>query len=120
VIPGDLWPQTPWWRNLFDDATSAQFQHRVLAYAIVALALWHAITSGRRFPGSAVTRRAIAVAALAAGQAAIGIATLILVVPIAAGLLHQAFAMLLFGVAVVHWRAVTLASTARTGADQPL
>jgi heme A synthase len=29
-------------------------------------------------------------------------------VPIGAGLLHQAFAMLLFAMAVVHWRATAL------------
>jgi heme a synthase len=34
----------------------------------------------------------------------------VLVVPIWAGLLHQAFAMVLFGMAVAHWRATSQAS----------
>jgi heme a synthase len=37
----------------------------------------------------------------------VGIVTLLLVAPIWAGLLHQAFAMLLFGMAVAHWRATS-------------
>jgi heme a synthase len=108
LIPGDLWPQTPWWSNLYEDATSAQFQHRMLAYVIVVFALCHAVAAIRWLPRSGLARRAITVAALALAQAAIGIVTLIFVVPIAAGLLHQAFAMILFGMAMVHWRATAL------------
>ena len=108
LIPGDLWPETPWWRNLFEVATTAQFQHRLLAYAIVVFALCHAIVAARRARGSKLARRASAVAALTLAQAAIGIVTLLLVVPIGAGLLHLAFAMLLFAMAVVHWRATAL------------
>jgi cytochrome c oxidase assembly protein subunit 15 len=108
LIPGDLWPQTPWWTNLYDDAASAQFQHRVLAYVIVVLALWHVVAAARWLPRSRLVQRAAVVAGLALAQAAIGIVTLIFVVPIAAGLLHQAFAMILFGMAMVHWRSTAL------------
>jgi heme a synthase len=108
LIPVDLWPQTPWWRNLYEDAVSVQFQHRALAYVIVALALCHAVFAVRWLPRSGLAQRAAALAALALAQAAIGVVTLIFVVPLAAGLIHQAFAMLLFGMAVVHWRATAL------------
>src|SRR5687767_14172109 len=37
-----LWFETPWWRNLFENALTVQFNHRILAYAIWLLALWHA------------------------------------------------------------------------------
>jgi heme a synthase len=105
-IPSGLWPQDPWWRNMFEDVTSVQFQHRLLAYAIVLLTLLHAALAMRQ--GGAIARRALTVAGLALAQAAVGIATLILVVPIDAALTHQALAMLLFGMAVVHWRATAL------------
>ncbi len=108
LIPADLWPQSPWWSNLYQDATSAQFQHRMLAYAIVALALAHAVAAARFLPRSGLARRAVAVAGLTLAQAAIGVAALLFVVPIGLGLLHQACAMLLFGMAVVHWRATAL------------
>jgi heme a synthase len=55
-----------------------------------------------------LARRAAAVGFLALSQAALGVLALLLVVPIWAGLLHQAFAMLLFGMAVAHWRATSL------------
>ena len=34
--------ETPWWRNLFDNALMVQFEHRMTAYALFALAVWHA------------------------------------------------------------------------------
>jgi cytochrome c oxidase assembly protein subunit 15 len=109
LIPEGLFVLSPWWRNLFEDVTTVQFQHRLLAYVVVALALWQAFVAARAAPGSALARRAFAVGALALSQGALGIAALLLVVPIWAGLLHQAFAMLLFGMAVVHWRATSRA-----------
>ena len=108
LIPGGLFNLSPWWRNLFEDVTTVQFQHRLLAYLVVALALWQAIAAARAAPRTALARRATAVGLLALSQAALGMLTLVLVVPIWAGLLHQAFAMLLFGMAVAHWRATSL------------
>ena len=49
-------------------------------------------------------RRATALAGLVTTQAVIGIVTLMLVVPIWAGLLHQALAMVVLAMAVVHAR----------------
>ena len=57
-----------------------------------------------------LARRAGALAALAFLQAAIGIVTLILVAPIEFALAHQAVALLLFGMAVAHWRATAMES----------
>jgi cytochrome c oxidase assembly protein subunit 15 len=108
LIPASLWPQTPWWTNLYEDATSVQFQHRALAYAIVVIALAHAMAAARRMPRTGLTQRAAAVATLTLAQAGIGIVALLLVVPIGLGLAHQAVAMLLFGMAMVHWRATAL------------
>ncbi len=107
LIPDGLFVLSPWPRNLFEDVTTVQFDHRLLAYVVVALALWHAVAAGRAAPGTALARRALAVGGLALAQAALGIVTLLLVAPIWAGLLHQAFAMLLFGMAVAHWRATS-------------
>ena len=57
-------------------------------------------------PGSALARRAIALAGLAVCQAALGVFTLIWVVPIGLALAHYALALLLFGMAVVHYAAI--------------
>src|SRR5207248_1488224 len=42
-----LWFETPWWRNLFDNTLTVQFEHRMVAYALLALAILHAIDSVR-------------------------------------------------------------------------
>jgi heme a synthase len=107
-IPKDLFILSPRWRNFFEDVTTVQFQHRLLAYVVVALALWQAVAALRAAPGTPLARRAVAVGCLAIAQAGLGVLALLLLVPIWAGLLHQAFAMLLFGMAIVHWRATSL------------
>jgi len=94
----------PWWLNFLENITLIQFQHRLAAYALLALALWHMLAARRRAPGSGAARRAVAIAGLVTTQAVIGVVTLMLIVPIWAGLLHQAFAMVVLAMAVVHAR----------------
>ena len=98
----DLGRLEPLWRNVFENITLVQFDHRMLAYAVIAFALWHAIVARRRAPGTAAARRATALAGLALTQVLIGILTLLLVVPLWAGLLHQAFAMIVLSMATIH------------------
>ena len=57
-IDGGLVPSTarllfekPWWRNLFDNALTVQFEHRMTAYALFALAVLHRSTRFARGPG---------------------------------------------------------------------
>jgi heme a synthase len=95
--------------NLVDNPLTVQFNHRMAAYLLFGLAVWHAAAAHRDASRRGATepryaRRATAVAALVTAQAGIGIATLVAQVPVALGLLHQAFAMLVLGMAVVHWR----------------
>ncbi|HWX14144.1 MAG TPA: COX15/CtaA family protein [Methylocella sp.] len=109
LIDGYFWPPlnkltvlAPLWRNFLDNILVVQFQHRMIAYALLALTLVQALYARRVVPKSRARRRATAIAALATAQIAIGIVTLVLVVPLWAGLLHQAFAMIVLGMAVVH------------------
>ena len=95
----------PLWTNLFENITTVQFDHRMLAYMVLVVAMLHAIQAARVAPGTSTARRAVALAGLVACQAAIGIATLLWVVPVGAALAHQAFAMVVFSMAVVHRRA---------------
>lgn len=104
LIPAGVFALAPWPRSIVDDATTAQFDHRVAAYAIVLLALATALAARRRARRSSLARRAGALAALAILQTGLGIVTLILVAPIEFALAHQAVALLLFGMAVAHWR----------------
>lgn len=102
-----LFAVKPWIENFVDNVLLVQFNHRLVAYAIVAFALWHAWTIRRRAPESRTARRAAAVAGLTLAQMILGIVTLLLVVPLAAGLAHQVFAMTVLGMAVVHARLST-------------
>jgi cytochrome c oxidase assembly protein subunit 15 len=112
-LPEGLFGLTPWPVSIVDDVTTAQFDHRLVAYLIVLFALVQAYAAWRRAPGAPLARRAAALAALALLQAGIGIATLLLVVPIGLALAHQAMALLLLGAAVAHWRATSLEQAGR-------
>src|SRR3954452_19185893 len=46
-----LFFETPWWRNLFDNTLTVQFEHRITAYALFVLALLHALDAVRSRAG---------------------------------------------------------------------
>ena len=99
-IPPGLTSMQPLWRNFFDNTTTVQFDHRILAIAtfVLIVLFWHRIRT------TDMSRRAtIAVNALlhtATLQVVLGISTLLLAVPIFLGAAHQAIAMLLFTIAL--------------------
>ncbi|KFG68527.1 COX15/CtaA family protein [Microvirga sp. BSC39] len=99
-----LFSVSPWIENFVDNVVLVQFNHRLAAYAIVAFALWHAWTLRRTAPNSKTAGRATAMAGLTLAQMVLGIVTLLLVVPLWAGLAHQVFAMAVLAMAVVHAR----------------
>lgn len=90
----------PWWRNPFDNALTVQFEHRMVAYTLFALAILHAIDAVRSRAGAAVNG-ALWLAAAVILQAVLGILTLLNQVPIALGLAHQAVAMTVMTLAVL-------------------
>jgi cytochrome c oxidase assembly protein subunit 15 len=94
-----LFAGTPWWENFVDNPALVQFNHRIGAYVLLGLAIWQAVRLHRA--GSAAAGMAALFAATVTVQAVIGIATLLLQVPMWAGLLHQAFGFVVLGVAVV-------------------
>ena len=96
-----LWFETPWWRNLFDNPLTVQFEHRMTAYALLILALVHAIDATRSRAGAAVTGGAWSLLAAITLQAALGILTLLHQVPIDLALAHQATAMVVLALAVL-------------------
>ncbi len=97
-------------RSLFDDPATAQFDHRTLAYAVLAFALVQALATLRSAP-PALARRAVLLFGVATLQVGLGVATLLLTVPIPLALAHQAAALVLFGLAVWHWKATLIERT---------
>jgi cytochrome c oxidase assembly protein subunit 15 len=107
-IDGALIPDTarllfeqPWWRNLFDNTLTVQFEHRMTAYALLILALFHAIDAVRSRAGKAVVGGAWWLVVAIILQAVLGILTLLHQVPIDLALAHQATAMVVLTLAVV-------------------
>ena len=101
-VPSGLLSDAPGgWLNLFENIQTVQFTHRMLAYLLLALAVFHLFQIGLRDAGIAGTTAKIVVLVVSI-QAVIGITTLLLAVPLWAGVLHQGFAVVVLAVFVMH------------------
>ncbi len=96
-----LFFETPWWRNLFDNTLTVQFEHRMAAYALFVLAILHAFDAIRSRAGAAAVSGALWLAAVITLQAMLGILTLLNQVPMDLALAHQAAAIAVLTLAVV-------------------
>ena len=100
VAPPELFMLDPWWHNLFNNMATVQFDHRLLAWVLAFLLPGFWLRS-RRHELPAVARLACnGLLAVLVLQIALGISTLLLVVPIALAAAHQAGAVLLFSSAL--------------------
>jgi cytochrome c oxidase assembly protein subunit 15 len=97
-----LFFETPWWRNLFDNVLTVQFEHRMTAYLLLAVVLWHVIDAMRAQAPAVVARGAWLLLAAVLLQAVLGILTLLNQVPIDLALSHQAVAIVVLTIAVVN------------------
>jgi heme a synthase len=95
-----LFFEQPWWRNLFDNTLTVQFEHRMTAYALFVLAILHAFDAIRARAGSAVVGGALWLVAVITLQATLGILTLLNQAPIDLALTHQAVAIAVLTCAV--------------------
>ena len=95
-----LWFEQPWWRNLFENALTVQFEHRMTAYALFLLAAFHAIDAIALRAGVAASAALWLFAAVTL-QALLGILTLLNQVPLALALSHQAVAIAVLTLAVL-------------------
>jgi len=101
LIPQDIVNPAlrPAWRNLFENSTTVQFDHRWLGTFTATLisGLWVVSRQGPK----PVRVAASALAAMAAVQVSLGISTLLLYVPIPLAAAHQAGSLTLFSIALV-------------------
>ena len=99
-LPPGLFALEPWWHNLFDNLTTVQFDHRVLAITTFAaiVVYWFAARRAQLPPRARKGSHALLHAAIL--QVALGISTLLLAVPVWLAASHQAAAMLLFTAAL--------------------
>ena len=100
IVPPEILMLEPWWRNFFWNMATVQFDHRAIAWvlALCVPLLWWRL----RAPGLPARARAggTALLAMLSLQIALGIATLVNVVPLPLAALHQAGAVLVFALAL--------------------
>jgi cytochrome c oxidase assembly protein subunit 15 len=100
LVPAGYGQLTPAWKNLFENPAAVQFNHRLIAMTtlVAATLLWYAL---RRTTDARFARRMRLVLAAALLQAILGVATLLLSVPVWLGVAHQGGAVLLLTAAVL-------------------
>ena len=112
-----LFHDQPVWRNLFENTLTVQFDHRMLAYTIWLIALFHAWDAWR---ARHEATGALILAGAITAQALLGIVTLLMQVPIQLAQTHQMVAILVFTIAIVHaerlWHRQPAAALAAAGA----
>ncbi|KAG5188010.1 COX15-like protein [Tribonema minus] len=106
-LPEEILNMQPLWRNFFENTATVQASHRTLAFTTLgavaatllaarrggAGALWSALPAEAR-------RAQLAMATVATGQVTLGVATLLLYVPLPLAAAHQAGALALLGTSV--------------------
>jgi cytochrome c oxidase assembly protein subunit 15 len=104
LVPDGLLFMDPWWINAFENHMTVQFVHRVGAYALLALAAVNLAVAYARALERDTIRRSMLLLWLVVAQAAVGILTLLFVVPLSLAMLHQFTAAIVLIVATVHAR----------------
>jgi len=111
LIPSGLGSVSPWYLNFFENVTTLQFNHRVMAYTLVVLALWHLLALARTADGSRAVRSAALLTFAVLAQMAFGIWMLLAHVPLWLGLIHQGGAALIVAACVLHLHRMTRSAT---------
>jgi len=96
LIPPEIFMIEPWHLNFFNNMATVQFDHRLIAWLLAFLVpgFWWRASRAPLHPRGRLACHLL-LAALAA-QAALGISTLLLVVPVGLGAAHQGGALVLF------------------------
>ncbi len=105
LMDGSLVPESyaqlhPFLRNLTENVAAVQFDHRVMATMTAILALATVVVGVRRNIVGRSRTALLALGVAVAGQYALGVTTLLWVVPVGLGTAHQAMAVLVLTAAL--------------------
>jgi cytochrome c oxidase assembly protein subunit 15 len=100
VVPPEIMMLDPWWQNFLYNMATVQFTHRAIAWLLAVLVALFWLRSMRAALGARARLAAHLVFAALVAQAALGIATLVLAVPVPLAAAHQGGAVLLLGAAL--------------------
>lgn len=95
-VPDGYFNGAPGLSHAFETIAAVQFNHRIGAYIVAALALWFWIVARKTMARD----RASVVLHVVAVQIFLGVITVVAATPIGLGLLHQAGALILFAAAL--------------------
>ncbi|HAU68224.1 MAG TPA: heme A synthase [Gammaproteobacteria bacterium] len=95
-IPAGVMAMQPWWKNLFENAVTVQFVHRLMALFVIAVLVTSYWYSRRQKFGTA----SWAILVVLALQVCLGIAALVYRVPLILGAGHQAGAVALLSATI--------------------
>ncbi len=130
IVPPEIAMLSPWWKNVFYNMATVQFDHRLGAWVLAVLGplLWlrlraaAAPAAGTQQPdadlATAASRSSLLLALLAL-QIALGISTLLTGVAVPLGVAHQAVAVLVFAAALSVSHALSVPGPASAGAGVP-
>lgn len=100
IIPPEIFMLEPWYRNFFDNMATVQFDHRLIAWTLaILIPIFWFKSKNLPLPGSAHLACNLLLIMLIV-QISLGIATLLLVVPLPLAAAHQAGALMLFTAAL--------------------
>ena len=100
VVPLGIFAIEPWYLNFFSNMATVQFDHRLIAWLLAFLVPWFWMRIRRNAVSGRAKLGADLLLAVLALQIALGIATLLLAVPVPLAAAHQAGALLVFGAAI--------------------
>jgi cytochrome c oxidase assembly protein subunit 15 len=115
LIPPNLLPLQPMWRNLFENPLTVQFLHRVIAYLILGWSVFLLWRQSRRGGFGGAHGWLPRLAFLIVLQVVLGVATLLALVPLSLALGHQVLAFMLAGAVTAYLADLTPPRPSSTG-----
>jgi cytochrome c oxidase assembly protein subunit 15 len=114
-VPPEIFAIEPWYLNFFNNMATVQFDHRLVAWLLAIAVPWLWLEAGRA--GLPARPRLLTHALLVALviQVALGIATLLLAVPVPLAAAHQAGALVVFTIALALNHALYAGGVTRPG-----
>ena len=100
LVPDGLWSNEPWYINFFENITTVQFNHRILAEITFLLVIGIWCVALKSNIANSILRPFHLMLVMVFIQVALGISTLMFVVPVFVASLHQIGALALFTLSI--------------------
>lgn len=99
-LPPGLFDMQPWYRNLFENIVTVQFDHRLIGYLLCILIPVYWWRHGRHAKQARIRIGSLLMVAMLVIQVGLGVSTLLLHVPVGLAASHQGGALVLLSLAL--------------------